>query len=206
MVDAFNLDIIEVYGSVEMGIMAFQISDKSGLQLCNDLTWFELLDKNGNPVLPGKPGRIVVTDLIGKTMPFIRYDQGDSVITGVSEDKDGEIKTKILKIIGRDEEKIILRNGTMQSFHNFDQTIKKYEGIFQFRVIQKAVDYFLLYIFTDNDYFDSIKDPILKELEEKFPKYCKFDIFRTGPMKPDPNGKLRRFVSEVKSSNIKSNR
>jgi len=59
--------------------MAYETQQHDGLHLCEDLTYFEFLDKDGNPVRPGQMGRIVINDLTGRLMLFIRYDQGDFV-------------------------------------------------------------------------------------------------------------------------------
>ena len=77
---AFGIDSLEFYGSTEMGTIAFEISGKKGLVLCDDLTVFEFLDEKNRPVKPGKIGKIVVTDLMGKTMPFIRSMNVEPVI------------------------------------------------------------------------------------------------------------------------------
>lgn len=78
--DVFGIDITETYGTVEMGVMACQLPGESSLQLIEDCTLFEFLDEAGNPARPGQLARVVVTDLHGHLMPFIRYEQGDLAI------------------------------------------------------------------------------------------------------------------------------
>jgi len=45
----------------------------------------EFLDDKDQPAEPGKPGRVVVTPLFARVMPFIRYDLGDVAIAGGDE-------------------------------------------------------------------------------------------------------------------------
>lgn len=195
---AFGLDLIEFYGSAEMGIMAFEIQNKKGLHLCDDLTWFEFLDKNGNPVSSGEPGRVIVTDLIGKTMPFIRYDQGDFAITDTIIDSKGAPEKIISKVLGRDDDRIILSDGTTRPFHDFYEIMDRFNEIMQFRIIQKTKSYFQIKVVTEENYFKEIYNQIMDLLYIKFPKCCKFELLRVDLIEPDPNGKLRMLISELK--------
>jgi hypothetical protein len=45
--------------------------------MCEDLTHLESLDESERQAAPGARGRLVVTDLAGWLMLFIRYDQGN---------------------------------------------------------------------------------------------------------------------------------
>ena len=200
---AFGPNVIEVYGSVEMGIMAFETPERDGLHLCDDLTLFEFLDKNGNPVLPGEPGRVIVTDLIGKTMPFIRYDHGDFAIVKIITGKGGKPEKRIAKIIGRDADQITLPDGSIRPFYDFHAIMDKFNEIMQFRIIQKTKSYFQIKIVTDEKYFYEIYNQIIGLLHINFPKSCRFDILRVDFLEPDLTGKLRLFVSELKNNSDK---
>ena len=198
---AFGLNSIECYGSVEMGLMAYEISGKQGLHLNEDLTYFEFLDKNGNSVSPGEPGRIVVTDLINKTMPFIRYDQGDYAITKTFAGTDGKPERRIAKIIGRDDDQVILPDGSIKPCAVFYVILHEFQGIMQFRVIQKTKSHFQVKIAASHSYFNEIYNQIMNYLYNSFPKYCQFDLLRVDSIEPDPNGKLRIFISDLQNPN-----
>jgi phenylacetate-CoA ligase len=75
-----------------------KIFDFSGTQECNYISWtceegtahlnedllyFEVLNPETNePVAPGEPGKLVVTDLVQKTHPVIRFETGD-IVAGI---------------------------------------------------------------------------------------------------------------------------
>lgn len=63
---AFNCKFIQIYGSVELGSIAFDISGEKGMFLNDDLTYFEFIDKENNEVDENKPGKVIGTDLIGE--------------------------------------------------------------------------------------------------------------------------------------------
>jgi phenylacetate-CoA ligase len=194
----FGVELVESYGSVEMGVMAYETQAHDGLHLCEDLTYFEFLDEEGKPVSPGRPARVVVTDLIGKLEPLIRYDIGDLAVLedGAGGFNDGSAR-RITRVIGREEDYVLLPDGTRRSAHDFYEIINRYEDIAQFRIVQRAQDLFLVSIVADTACFLNVRDSLLGLLKRKFPPTVSFDIVRKERIDPDPGGKLSRFVSEV---------
>ena len=65
------------YGSSEAGGAATACGQGPWMHLNEDLVIVEILDDEGRPVSVGQTGRIVLTNLMNKVMPIIRYDQGD---------------------------------------------------------------------------------------------------------------------------------
>ncbi|MFC2169938.1 phenylacetate--CoA ligase family protein [Acidobacteriota bacterium] len=191
----FGVEPIESYGSVEMGVMANETPAHDGLHLCEDLTFFEFLDHDRNPVLPGTRGRIVVTDLIGKLMPFIRYDQGDMAIFKQTEGNDSTIQRRIIRIIGRDEDFVLFPGKKCHPF--LDDILSKFTDILQFRIIQKTRVLFHILIVADSSYLRSIHDDLIGLMQQEFPPEVKFEIIQVPRIDPDPSGKIRAFISEV---------
>lgn len=73
---AFNAPAYTQYGSCEFYWIAAECSRKCGLHIANDIRNVEIL-VNSNPLPSGEIGDIVVTDLINKAFPLIRYRTGD---------------------------------------------------------------------------------------------------------------------------------
>ncbi len=74
---AFQVPFLDVYGTGEVGELACQLPGQPGLSIYDDLFVVEIVDDEGQPVGPGQRGRIVVTDLMNRAMPIIRYAIGD---------------------------------------------------------------------------------------------------------------------------------
>lgn len=194
----FGVELVEYYGSWEMGTMAYETPEHNGLHLNEDLTYFEFLDIDGNPVPPGRPGRVVVTDLTGKLMPFIRYDQGDQVVFEYGDDVNGNPIRKLSQIIGREDDFVLLPDGTQRSAFYLFKVIYKYEGIVQFRVVQRTRSSFDILIVADTSYFLSIRGELMQRLQQNFPPTVSFEIVQVDEILPDPTGKIRTLVSEAK--------
>lgn len=193
----FGVELIESYGTVEMGVMAYETQAHDGLHLCTDLTYFEFLDRKGRPAAPGEPSRIVVTDLASKLMPFIRYDQGDLAIIEVRESSGGKPEQILTQVIGRQSDLAVLPDGTVCSPYTFSVILKKFEAISQFRVVQKAPDRFRILIVAEPSYVRAIHTELSGHLARQFPCMVSFEIVRVERLDPDPTGKLRMLISEV---------
>lgn len=194
-----GIELIENYGSVEMGAMAYETPKRDGLRLSEDLTYFEFLNEDGNPVAPGEPGRVIVTDLICKLMPLIRYDQGDRAVFQNVEDDDGEVSRRLTQIIGRDDDLIVMPDGSKHRHNVFNPILRGYSNIYQYRIIQRSLSFFDIFIAADDAYLVTIHDEILQNLKNEFPPGVKFEIKQVDQINPDPSGKLRKFVSEVRT-------
>jgi phenylacetate-CoA ligase len=194
--DAFGIEPLEYYGSVEMGVMAYETPARDGLRLCEDLNCFEFLDDDGNPVASGEPGRVVVTDLTARVMPFIRYDQGDLAVfqEGATGDAGGR---RLRRILGRDEDYVVLPDGARRSFHVFYNALHDFPDVLQFRVVQETADRFRILLVTPPDRYAAVRDGLLVRLRQAFPPGVTFDVTRVERIEPDATGKIRRVVSKV---------
>lgn len=71
-----NAKYIDQYGTIET--WPIYLNDNINTYINYENIYLELLDENNNVINEvGKIGRIVVTTLINRIMPFIRYDSGD---------------------------------------------------------------------------------------------------------------------------------
>jgi phenylacetate-CoA ligase len=195
--EQFGLELTESYGSIEMGVMAYETPAHDGLHLCEDSTYFEFLDQDGQPALSGQPSRIVVTDLTAKLLPFIRYDHGDIVI--FEGRGDGDVPWRLTQVIGRENDYVILSDGTRRPAHDLRMIVSKYESIVQFRIVQQTWSLFQVLVVADDNYFLSIRDGLERQLQERFSQEVIFECVQVDRIDPDPNGKIRVLVSEVET-------
>lgn len=105
---AFGCNIIDSY-SCEGTPNTYETPTHDGYNICSYYGIIEVLDEQGHPVTDGI-GRVVSTDLWNKAHPFIRYDTQDLV-----EVKEG----RIIRIMGRECESLVVANGQRFTVHNF---------------------------------------------------------------------------------------
>lgn len=74
--ETFNCPVKNVYGTSEIGYCAWECAS-GNLHFARNLSIVETVDAAGTTVAPGETGRIVVTPLVLRVMPLLRYDTGD---------------------------------------------------------------------------------------------------------------------------------
>jgi phenylacetate-CoA ligase len=80
IVAAWGVQPFDVYGITEAGIFAVDCERHAGKHLFEDLAMVEVVDDEGRPVPDGEPGaRLLVTNLVNRTLPLIRYELDDLV-------------------------------------------------------------------------------------------------------------------------------
>lgn len=94
----FGIPVINEYGASELGMLA--ITNTSGDWGMNKSTLLiEFLDKSNQPVSPGETGRIIVTALFNKAMPFIRYELGDLGSPGKKPNTLGQLQGRLNDVV-----------------------------------------------------------------------------------------------------------
>ncbi len=174
--DTFNAKIYDVYGSTEAGPVAFECR-MGNYHIHSDLVHLEFIDEEGNDVVSGEPGHVVVTKLYGTGTPVIRYTGMNDFIIPFSNTCKCGAHTHLLGIVGgRKADSIVLDNGKIippssitgipgKIMHEFGT-----DKIQQFQIIQKSMDRVEIHIVIDNKLRDvgpSVEE-ISKELEKRY--------------------------------------
>ena len=73
----FRAPVYDEYRGSEVGWMAGECAEQDGLHIFSDTRLIEVVDNDGNQLLPGETGDIVITDLTNRVFPLIRYRIGD---------------------------------------------------------------------------------------------------------------------------------
>ena len=74
---AFGAKVLNYYGGRDLGPVAGECLEQSGLHVFTDLCWVEVLRADGTPCASGETGEVVITKLQEHAIPFLRYRTGD---------------------------------------------------------------------------------------------------------------------------------
>ncbi len=186
----FSCPVLSRYSNIENGIIAQQtIADKNLFVINRASYYVEILDEaSDEPVPPGMPGRIVVTDYFNEVMPLIRYDTGD---LGVMQEKvvGGILQFVFTRIDGRKLDQIYNTKGELISSYIVYKNMWKYTELEQYQFVQKdrrsyvfkvciadtfereqqLIDEFKVYLGADADFsVEYVKEiPLLKSGKRK---------------------------------------
>jgi phenylacetate-CoA ligase len=125
----WNCPVYDMYGTHEVGVIAFESEAREGLHFSEDTAFVECLDPvSHDPVSAGERGNVVVTSLYRRNPPLIRYDLGDQTIllpetTGAN----GYRRRRMTRFLGRSDDVVKIR-GTNVSPESCAESLSGYAG------------------------------------------------------------------------------
>ncbi len=112
---------VDMYASPEVGVVAIGSRDDVGLHVCEEAIVAVVYDR-GAPVPPGMPGsKVLLTNLVNRAQPFIRYELADSVVLAAGPDPSGRPYDRIQRVDGRSDDVLALpaADGGLVSVHPY---------------------------------------------------------------------------------------
>lgn len=189
--------VFDIYGSTELGTLAYQCAFREGYHLAEDTAAFEFL-----PVDQGTgTSRIVATNLDLKAMPFIRYDTGD--LAGEIIDTlcpCGRTFTRVKRFEGRVIDGITLADGGLLSPYALTAAIKHTFGLERYQVLQTAIDRFVVRLQGHFDDRSALTERLTSEVRRAVRSNVDVEISFEDKVEPIPGRKFREVESLVTSS------
>ena len=102
--EAFEVEPVNFYAASESIGMAAECDANQGFHLFDDWHCFEIVDQDCQPVNPGEPGNLLLTNLYNYTQPLIRYRLDDEIILDDTPCECGCPFPLIKNIAGRQED------------------------------------------------------------------------------------------------------
>jgi phenylacetate-CoA ligase len=203
---AFNVEINELYGSIEFENLAFECNEHAGLHIITDSALLEFLDQDYDHVAAGESGEIVVTDLLNHAMPLIRYKLGDVGIPSDERCNCGRGWPLIKNIEGRTNDNFVLPSGRKASFFAFFRFIHKeleeqVFGISQFQVIQEKRNKLVLKVVKGKEFNESSIERLREKMEAFFitlGEEVKVEILIVDEIPRGKTGKRQTIISLVR--------
>ena len=201
----FNLELFEIYGSVEFSHLAFECTEHCGLHMITNDACIELVDEEGDHVAPGEQGEIVVTGLHNRVMPLIRYRIGDVGIPTDEKCPCGRTWPLLRNVQGRINDYLVLPSGRKISWlHFYHQFYKELEknvfSISQYRIIQDKKNRIIFEVVKGRNYDPRMLERIKGNLEMYFVKLGeKIEVIMevVKEISSERTGKRRILISKV---------
>jgi phenylacetate-CoA ligase len=139
---AFGCPVADRYANEENGVLACKMPGEDHFRVNRASFHIELLQPERDvPALPGRPGRVVVTDLYNRAMPLIRYETGDLAIVG--EVVDGTVVT-LLGVEGRSADVIHSVTGVPISEAMADMILVEFDDLVRYQLVQEDASTYVL--------------------------------------------------------------
>lgn len=193
----FRARVFNRYGCREVSIIAAECDEHKGMHINADRLIVEFVDENGNPVSPGEPGRVVITDLFNYAMPFIRYSIEDVAIPSAEKCPCGRGLPLMKELVGRYADILTTPEGQFVSASALTTILSEIPGLRECQLVQKAEDWLQVNAVCYPDYDESSEMTFRQHLAKFFGPKMRITFNYVDEIPRTPSGKKRFSVSEV---------
>lgn len=199
MEKGFGVQVVNEYGAAELDLIGFEDEEGDWL-LTNETQYIELLNDDNVAVKDGEEGRVIVTSLYNKAMPFIRYELGDRMILK-PETKNGY--RMIEKVTGRTNDIVLLPSGKRSpglTFYYISKSLLEGGGFMkEFIIRQKSTLHFHYEYVAEREINEEEKMKIVEAMNQYLEPGLQVTYERKNKIERTKAGKLKHFFSELPS-------
>jgi phenylacetate-coenzyme A ligase PaaK-like adenylate-forming protein len=103
--EAWGIRPTGAYAATEAPGIATGSPEDVGMHVWEDVLVLEVIGSDGRHVPPGEPGsKVLLTNLVNRTQPLIRYELADSVVLAEGPDPTGRPWLRIARVDGRSDD------------------------------------------------------------------------------------------------------
>jgi phenylacetate-CoA ligase len=194
----FGCKVTDRYGCEEVGLIACECERHNGLHLNLEHVVVEFLRDDGSPAAPGEEANIVVTDLINRGMPLIRYCVGD---VGVPSDRAcacGRGQALMERITGRQADFLKRPDGSLVAGVSLvERTLTAIPGIEQMQLVQDELQRVCARVVKDAKFTVESAVSLRKELQLALGKDVSIDLQFVSSLDQTGSGKYRFAICNV---------
>ena len=191
----FNCDVYDEYSTYEVVSIA-QECPLHGYHIDVDNVILNFLDCDDEEVSPGERGRVVVTSLVNKAMPFIRYDLDDIGILSDCPCQCGRTFPVMQLVEGRTDDFLVMPSGALVSPRKVVPLVEITPGLEEFQVVQKTCNLVTISVVKNDNYTLQGEEKMKERLKDLFREDITIETEYTDVI-PRKKGKLRIVYSMV---------
>lgn len=196
--NVFGCRVTDRYGCEEVGLIACECEKHEGMHINMDHIFLEILDDEGQPVPHGEHGNIVVTDLINKGMPLIRYKVEDVGVVSDRVCSCGRGQPLLEKVVGRVADFLIREDGSrVAGVSLVEKTLTAIAGLDQMQIVQNALSEFSIKIVKGVGYSESAPDHLRSEIKSVFGDKVSVNVELVEKIPVEKSGKYRFSICKV---------
>jgi len=192
---AWGVGLTDVYSCEECGAIALQCPEHDHYHVCAETLLVEVVDEAGQPCVPGRPGRVLLTSLLNFATPLIRYELGDLAELGPP-CSCGRGLPVLTRALGRYRDMVTLPDGS-RLLANYGGMLREVPVVRQFQIVRREVAALVFRYVADRPLADAERAVLTREIQHRFRHPFAVGFERVGSIPREPSGKYRDFVSLV---------
>lgn len=139
--EVFQVKVTDRYGCEEVGLIASECEKHEGLHLNIEHLFVEFLRDDGTRAAQGEAGTIVVTDLLNRAMPLVRYRLEDMGVPTERKCSCGRGLPLMESVTGRTADFLVRSDGTkIAGVSLIENTLTRIPGIDQMQIVQNSLE------------------------------------------------------------------
>ena len=194
----FGVPVRDTYSCAEAGYLASPCPAGNGMHVHAENVLVEVLDATGNPAPHGEPGRVVVTTLQNFQTPLVRYEIGDTAALTPGVCRCGRGLPGLARVVGKTHPVLLLPDGRRVNSGRLSVVMRKVGGCYQFRVVQKSVDHFVVFVVPTLAWSFEHETRAREYVREFCGRPVRVDVTSVLQIPPLAGGKSADVVTEVK--------
>jgi phenylacetate-CoA ligase len=196
--EVFQCRVTNRYGCEEVGLIACECERHEGFHLNVDHLVVEFLREDGSEAACGEEAKIVITDLMNRGMPLIRYKVEDM---GVPTDRFcscGRGLPLMERVTGRQADFLKRSDGSLVAGVSLiERTLTAIPGIAQMQLIQDDLYYLCAKIVKDDDFTETSERRLHDELGTVFGDAVSIELQYVSSLDQTISGKYRFAICNV---------
>ncbi len=195
--DVLKCKVTNRYGCEEVGLIAAECPDHDGLHVNSEHIIVELLRPDGAPAGPGEEGEVVVTDLMNRGMPLIRYRVEDVAAWARQPCRCGRGAPTFSRVVGRVADFLIKVDGTLVAGVSLvERTLTKISGLDQMQLVQETREHIVANVVVGSAWGEESLAQLRRELDEVFHP-IRLEIRVLSGLPQEKSGKYRFSICKV---------
>jgi phenylacetate-CoA ligase len=196
--EVFGCRVTNRYGCEEVGLIACECERHHGMHLNVDHLAVEFLRDDGTEAKPGEEAHIVVTDLVNRGMPLIRYRVEDLGVPSNRHCPCGRGLPLMERVIGRRADFLKRLDGSLVAGVSLvERTLTAIPGIEQMQLVQNELGRVCVNVIKDSQFGGVAELRLRKELQMVFGQEVVLDIRYVSNLDQTRNGKYRFAICNV---------
>jgi phenylacetate-CoA ligase len=196
--EVFCCQVTNRYGCEEVGLIACECERHEGLHLNMDYVVVEFLKDDDTEAAPGEEAHIVVTDLVNRGMPLIRYRIGDMGVPSGRSCSCGRGLQLMERVTGRQADFLKRLDGSLVAGVSLvERTLTAIPGIEQMQLVQDKLHQVRAKVVRDSHFSEVSELKLRNELQSVFGENIAIEIQYVQALGQTRMGKYRFAICNV---------
>ncbi len=189
--------VVEFYGCTEVGVIAAECPEGSR-HVLTPLVHLEIL-RDGRPAEPGELGDVVVTSLVNRAMPLVRYRPGDRARLSPEPCRCGRPGPVLAEVLGRAQDLFVTAEGELAHGSALGRGLRPLlaglppGAIGQVLFQQVDRTHWRVLLESPNGVGDGVAAGLAEVVRGAFGRDCRVTVERVEHIPREPSGKYRYY-------------